>query len=120
MLKRILPARSSHVLYANHTRGSGTELFRLACQLDLEGIVAKRSDSPYEEHPAHPHWTKIKNPAYSQKEGRGTSSSEPDNLGVDSRTKPAIQPRRDGVSTHSPFFSVLFRLQEDHEQAFDN
>ena len=68
MLKRLLPARSSHVLYADHTRGSGTELFRLACQLDLEGIVAKRADSPYEEHPAHPHWIKIKNPAYSQKE----------------------------------------------------
>ena len=70
-LKRILPARSSHILYADHTRGAGIELYRLACQLDLEGIVAKRAASPYEEHPADPHWIKIKNPAYSQKEGRG-------------------------------------------------
>ncbi len=54
-----------------HTRGDGIELYRMACQLDLKGIVAKRADSPYEEHPADPHWIKIKNPDYSQKEGRG-------------------------------------------------
>src|SRR5215831_14573859 len=35
-LRRILPGRSPHVLYVDHTRGSGTELYRLACQLDLE------------------------------------------------------------------------------------
>lgn len=45
-LRRILPSRSPHVLYVNHTRTSGTELYRLCCQLDLEGIVAKRADSP--------------------------------------------------------------------------
>jgi ATP-dependent DNA ligase len=32
---------------------------------DLEGIVAKRLDDPCEEG-----WLKIKNPDYSQKEGR--------------------------------------------------
>ena len=69
-LKRILPSRSPHVLYVDHTRGSGTELFRLYCQLDLEGIVAKRADSPYEDNEQAPHWFKIKNPNYSQKEGR--------------------------------------------------
>src|SRR5688572_29747377 len=48
-LKRILPSRSAHLLYVDHTRGSGIELYRLACQLDLEGIVAKRADSIYED-----------------------------------------------------------------------
>jgi bifunctional non-homologous end joining protein LigD len=70
-LKRILPARSAHILYVDYTKGSGIELFRLACQLDLEGIVAKRASSPYQEDARNPHWIKIKNPAYSQKEGRG-------------------------------------------------
>ena len=70
-LKRILPSRSAHLLYVDHTRGSGIELYRLACQLDLEGIVAKRADSIYEDNPNVRHWIKIKNPAYSQKEGRG-------------------------------------------------
>jgi ATP-dependent DNA ligase len=44
-------------------------LFRLACQLDLEGIIA-RVLSPYEVDTLSPHWIKIKDPAYSQKEGR--------------------------------------------------
>jgi bifunctional non-homologous end joining protein LigD len=69
-LRRILPARSPHVLYVDHTRGTGTELYRLACQLDLEGIVAKRAASQY-DHNANGDWIKIKNPNYSQKEGRG-------------------------------------------------
>jgi len=69
-LRRILPSRSPHVLYVDHTRGNGTELYRLACQLDLEGIVAKRVNSPYEINERSPHWIKIKNPNYSQKEGR--------------------------------------------------
>jgi bifunctional non-homologous end joining protein LigD len=70
-LKRILHSRSPHVLYVDHTRGNGTALYRLACQLDLEGIVAKRADSRYEDSPNVRHWIKIKNPNYSQKEGRG-------------------------------------------------
>jgi ATP-dependent DNA ligase len=35
---------------------------------DLEGIVAKRLTAPYEPGTK---WLKIKNPDYSQKEGRG-------------------------------------------------
>jgi hypothetical protein len=37
------------------------------CSNDLEGIVAKRLIDPYEPRVR---WLKIKNPAYSQKEGR--------------------------------------------------
>jgi len=32
--------------------------------------VAKKAGSPYEENWSCPHWIKIKNPNYSQKEGR--------------------------------------------------
>ena len=69
-LKCILPSRLPHVLYVDHTRSSGSELYRLCCQLDLEGIVAKRTDSPYEDNERTPHWIKFKNPRYSEKEGR--------------------------------------------------
>src|SRR5215218_6492091 len=51
-LKQILPLRSAHVLYVDHAVGAGRRLFELACELDLEGIVAKRADSPYDENPA--------------------------------------------------------------------
>jgi bifunctional non-homologous end joining protein LigD len=70
-LRRLLPSRSAHVLYVDHTKGSGQRLYELACELDLEGIVAKRADSYYEDNPNARNWIKIKNPSYSQKEGRG-------------------------------------------------
>ena len=46
-------------------------MFETACRTDLEGIVTKRKDSVYRasEKPS-PHWIKIKNPNYSQAEGR--------------------------------------------------
>src|SRR5262245_29789099 len=48
--------------------GCGKSLFKAVCELDLEGIVAKKLADPYE--PDRVKWWKIANPAYSQKEGR--------------------------------------------------
>lgn len=76
-LKQILPRRSEHVLYVDHAKGSGKKLFALACELDLEGIIAKNADSPYDPTSTQPYWIKIKNPAYSQKEGRGDLFRKP-------------------------------------------
>jgi ATP-dependent DNA ligase len=45
----------------------GRELFEAVCQLDLEGIVAKRKADPYG---AQTTWYKVKNPTYTQAEGR--------------------------------------------------
>jgi ATP-dependent DNA ligase len=45
----------------------GRELFDAACSLDLEGIVAKRKGDRYGPETA---WYKIKNPTYTQAEGR--------------------------------------------------
>ena len=55
----------------DHVEHHGSDLFTKACELDLEGIVAKRKASVYRpnEKPS-PHWQKIKNPAYSQAVGR--------------------------------------------------
>jgi bifunctional non-homologous end joining protein LigD len=48
--------------------GQGIAAFRTVCELDLEGIVAKRLDDPYA--PERTKWWKILNRAYSQMEGR--------------------------------------------------
>lgn len=66
-LKRILPARSLHVLYVDHARGAGTRLFDMACHMDLAGIVAKRAQAPYAVVPGQLDWITIDNPRY----GRG-------------------------------------------------
>jgi ATP-dependent DNA ligase len=48
----------------------GHRSIRLACQLDLEGIVAKRADSKYEDNPNSRNWINIKNrPTVRRKEG---------------------------------------------------
>ena len=71
LLKKLLRRRRSRILYLDHVEGDGVLLFEQIVKMDLEGMVAKRKDSPYKatEKPS-PHWIKIKNPAYSQAEGR--------------------------------------------------
>jgi ATP-dependent DNA ligase len=55
----------------DHIESQGRALFEKACELDLEGIVAKGKDSLYRatEKPSRD-WIKIKNPNYSQADGR--------------------------------------------------
>ena len=48
----------------------GERLFELACQRDLEGIVAQWSLGTYQCDGRGWSWLKIKNPEYSQMEGR--------------------------------------------------
>ena len=67
-LQAILPTKSPIIAKALSVTGRGRELFELMCSNDLEGIVAKRLDDPYEPRVR---WLKIKNGDYSQKEGRG-------------------------------------------------
>jgi bifunctional non-homologous end joining protein LigD len=66
--KNILrPVVNKHprILYARRFERNGCNLFRSVCERDLEGIVAKRRDAAYGED-----WFKIRNPNYSQYEGR--------------------------------------------------
>lgn len=48
----------------------GRFVFEQACKLDLEGVVAKPKRALYEADVQKSSWLKIKNPSYSQKEGR--------------------------------------------------
>lgn len=66
-LRNVLPDHSETVFYVDHIVGSGKKFFELIKQRDLEGIVAKPADSPYTKGVK---WYKIRNPRYSQKEGR--------------------------------------------------
>jgi ATP-dependent DNA ligase len=56
----------SEIIYAQHVEGQGKLLFEEVCERNLEGIVCKRKRSIYAEHG----WIKIKNPRYTQAEGR--------------------------------------------------
>ena len=71
VLKRLLRRKRSPVLYLDHIESRGRSFFEKVCELDLEGIVAKRKTGAYRstDRPS-PYWVKIKNPKYSQAEGR--------------------------------------------------
>ena len=67
-LRRVVPKRGERLLYCDHIDTDGEGLFRLACENDLEGIVAKRKLDPY--LPEHASWLKVRNQNYSQWVGR--------------------------------------------------
>src|SRR4051812_15308843 len=69
-LRGIVPPGSSRLLYLDAVRERGTAFFRLACDRDLEGIVAKWSGGTYQCDGRRTSWLKIKNPNYSQIDGR--------------------------------------------------
>jgi hypothetical protein len=62
------PEEPARLLYVEHVAEHGIDLFRAACEMDLEGIVAKLGDVPYGTEPIS--WIKVKNEAYSQAVGR--------------------------------------------------
>jgi bifunctional non-homologous end joining protein LigD len=64
----VVPKNAERLLYCDHIDQDGEGLFRLACEKDLEGIVAKRKSDPY--LPEHAAWLKIRNQQYSQWVGR--------------------------------------------------
>ena len=67
-LRRVVPKLGERLLYCDQVETDGQGLFQLACQHDLEGIVAKRKSDPY--LPEHATWLKIRNRNYSQWVGR--------------------------------------------------
>ena len=68
-LFNVMPRIESRVRYVDYVHGRGSELFALACAHDLEGIVAKWAPGTYQSG-GRTSWLKIKNPTYSQMEGR--------------------------------------------------
>ena len=67
-LEGLIPTNNATLSRVLAVEEHGRELFKAAQELDLEGIVAKRKRDPYSRHTI---WYKIKNPAYTQAEGRG-------------------------------------------------
>jgi bifunctional non-homologous end joining protein LigD len=59
ILKKLLPA-SPHLIYSQDVSKTGVKFFQTAVKNDLEGVMAKRSDSPYQAGVRSPHWRKIK------------------------------------------------------------
>ena len=70
----LLPRHPRAVLYLDHFT-SGTDLFRVICDRDMEGVVAKQASAKYT--PEATTWVKIKNRQYSQPVGREDFFNQP-------------------------------------------
>jgi bifunctional non-homologous end joining protein LigD len=70
-LRRVVP-RGAHwrLRFVDHVRGRGREFFAAAAARDTEGVVGKWAGGPYHTDGAETSWVKVKNPAYTQAEGR--------------------------------------------------
>ena len=60
LLKATIPADSSHLRFSDILKDNGKEAFRLAKQLHLEGVMAKKSGSVYTIGKRTKDWLKIK------------------------------------------------------------
>jgi hypothetical protein len=60
-------SRLSDVICGKYVEGRGIDLFNAVCQRNLEGVVAKRKTGTYATVSG---WLKIKNPTYTQSQGR--------------------------------------------------
>ena len=77
ILRSLVPNQPSALLYTDHVEQFGINFFRLVCERDLEGIVAKRKAGAYGES-----WFKIRNPIYSQYQGRRELFEKPQQKNV--------------------------------------
>ena len=63
-----MPRSADRLRYLDGVVGRGVDLFKAICELDMEGIVAKRLDGIYD--PNATTWLKVKNVEYSQMRDR--------------------------------------------------
>src|SRR5262245_45166451 len=68
ILRSLIPPQPCRILYADYVAKHGVKLFEAAVERDLEGVVAKQKNGRYT--PESTKWVKVKNPGYSQGEGR--------------------------------------------------
>jgi bifunctional non-homologous end joining protein LigD len=69
-LLRIMPTIQTRLLYLDHIEQRGCDLFRVACERDLEGIVGKWTHGTYRTDGRATSWLKVKHAEYSQMRDR--------------------------------------------------
>ena len=65
-----MPLTPMRLLRINHLHERGCDLFRAACERDLEGVVAKWKTGTYRTDGRATSWLKIKNAEHSQMRDR--------------------------------------------------
>jgi bifunctional non-homologous end joining protein LigD len=61
-LAKLIAKVRDGIEFSEHSEGNGADIFKAACKLGHEGIVAKQKDLPYQSGGRSKRWLKIKNP----------------------------------------------------------
>ena len=69
-LLHIMPTIETPLLYLDHHEERGCDLFRVACECDLEGIVGKWANGTYRTDGRATSWVKVTYAEYSQMRDR--------------------------------------------------
>ncbi len=69
-LRRLIKKSAKRTFFVDHIRGEGSLMYQQICEMDMEGIVAKPLMSSYRPLRGQTTWIKVKNPKYTQAEGR--------------------------------------------------
>ena len=80
------------VLFLDCIAERGRDLFRVACERDLEGIVAKWARGTYQTDTSRTSWLKIKNPEGPEMEGRHGFFFAPASIGPRVSPRPTTHP----------------------------
>jgi bifunctional non-homologous end joining protein LigD len=59
VLAELLAGQAQHLRLSEHIKGNGSDFFKQACKMGLEGIIAKRRDRPYMPGRGYD-WLKVK------------------------------------------------------------
>lgn len=70
-LSKQIRKTARRTFYVDHIERHGKALYNEICARDMEGIVCKPAIGPYRTVSGKSTWIKVKNPNYSQAEGRG-------------------------------------------------
>ena len=60
VIKKVIPKSSPIIRYSDHVEESGEEFFKKVVEADIEGMIAKRSDSVYSIGKRTADWLKVK------------------------------------------------------------
>ena len=66
----LLPADHARLLYVDHVEGDGARFLQAVSAIDLEGVVGKYAAGVYQSGEGVTSWVQVRNPTYSQIEGR--------------------------------------------------
>jgi bifunctional non-homologous end joining protein LigD len=110
---------------SEHQEGSGTTMFKRACQIGIEGIVSKRADAPYSAGRSNS-WTKVTcrkrdtfvvaGLAYNNRKFEGIYLARPEDMSYAGKVEHGFTPEAQRGGTSEARFAVFRCIERQRER----